>query len=328
MFFIDIELAHMASRAVEFFRQLKSHPQPAQFIRKLVADQTPESDFLEFKAGRILEKDIKKYWSQALSGFANTEGGVLIFGVRTDRIDVGSGRPIDAAADIDLVPNPAPLAQLLKDNYLHATVDPVLGVEYLPIEDQPDGGGFAVCLVPEGSHKPYRAELDASKNYFQRAGDSFVIINHSLLRTLFYPRNAPQFEIELRVHFLNIMLRMVYATIRNVGTGTARETMAEITSDNPAVDRIQPHGAFGTAGAVRKCRAIALHAIHPNDVVDFFTATWRVEPENQGTAAETVSFRVKVFAADASAAHYSATLTGAEQKQNKVLLMLKETAGE
>lgn len=208
------------SRATSFFEKIGTSADPVAFLRQLVTDKMAETEYLEFKAGRMDESGVKRYWSQALSGFANTEGGVLIFGIKTDPIPPAPGdRRIDTATGLDLVQKPDQLVQLLKDTLLNSTVEPVRGVEYLSVKE-PSGEGFVVCLVPEGKSKPYRAESDQSRNYFQRVGDSFVILSHPLLRSLFYPQNTAVVRPHVRVHRPNPTFIQLNGSFQNTGERT------------------------------------------------------------------------------------------------------------
>jgi hypothetical protein len=72
--------SHALSRAAILFEEIQESP--AAVIGQMIAEKRQESDYLEFKGGSKLdEKTAKKYWSKALSGFGNSEGGVLIWGV-------------------------------------------------------------------------------------------------------------------------------------------------------------------------------------------------------------------------------------------------------
>ena len=224
------------SRARVLFEQIAACSDPAALLHSWVASKKQENDFLEFKgAGRIQDKQIKEYWSQTLSGFANTEGGVLVWGIATARIlfSDDDSRRIDAASEPDLAEKPEVLVQLLKDIKLEATNPPVAGVEYRPYDaDKGDGSGFVVCFIPEGVDKPYRAELDPRRQYYQRIGDSFTVINHSLLRSLFYPQTAPCFDVDVELNRVqqppnatgrpkDVMSEYRFGiSIRNVGTAT------------------------------------------------------------------------------------------------------------
>ena len=133
----------MAFGAQLLFEKITQCPNPPQALHDLVTNKEAESNFLEFKgAGRIGDVPMKANWSTALSGFANTEGGVLIWGIRA-AANPSSG--IDGAESLDLVPDPPQFAQKLRDLSLQATVDPVPGVEYRHYDALTGGpGGLAV----------------------------------------------------------------------------------------------------------------------------------------------------------------------------------------
>ena len=269
-------MAFMATRAEAFFARLRDAEDRLAALKQLVTDKTAETEFFEFKGGRIDESTTKKYWSQALSGFANSEGGVLIFGIKTERIvPPEGGRGLDTATDVDLVPKPLQLIQLLKDIHLSATSDVVSGVDYFPVSDPSESGaGFVVCYVPEGKNKPYKAELDTSRNYFQRVSDNFVFLSHSLIRSLFYPKSLARFKLEIKIQqkgtagLLN--QTPIEVTYQNEGNATARDVMMVLSFNKPTVSpdyhsidyrRIEPHGM----GVVESFRTIIHPPLHPGD---------------------------------------------------------------
>jgi hypothetical protein len=149
-----------------------------------------ETEWLDFK-GNPQPKDTLKTWSEAVSGFANTEGGVLIWGLDCRKVD-----NVDAASGLSLIAKPLELKSLLHTNINQTTDPPVQGIE---IEAVPaaDGRGFVLCFVPEGTNKPHRAEQQKNKPYMIRCGDSFVIPSPSLLRSMFYSKIVPDLRIEV-----------------------------------------------------------------------------------------------------------------------------------
>lgn len=164
------------------------------FLESLVTTQTFETESLDFKSGEYLDDD-KETWSEAICGFANNQGGVLIWGIDA-RKDKATN--IDAACDIRPVMNPAALRSRLVE-LLRGAVEPGLtGVE---VQDfyrcGTSGEGFVACYVPESDLKPHRAEMLKNKPYKIRIADSFVIPSPSVLRNLFFPRSNAQFEIEV-----------------------------------------------------------------------------------------------------------------------------------
>ena len=130
------------------------------------------------------DRSVKKIWSEALSGFANTEGGVLVWGIDA-RKDSDTG--VDRASDLSLVKNPEGFVSRLKELHSQSTDPPISGVDFWFAEDDTSPGfGFVACYVPESKFKPHRAEA-AERNYYIRAGDSFHVASVSLLRNLFFP---------------------------------------------------------------------------------------------------------------------------------------------
>jgi hypothetical protein len=267
------------SRAREFYEEIIGHHNPASFLQDLIAQRKPENDFLEFKgASNLSDKHAKGLWSKALSGFANTEGGVLIWGIRATRVKSPDdpSKSVDVATEPDLVPHPEIFVQLLKDVRLEATVDPVQGVE---LQHCPAGNGteegFVVCLIPEGSHKPYRAALADEKQYYQRVGDNFIIIPHSLLRSLFYPQTAPDLVLEIEAGERTAIdstndppewkSRYTFeARISNFGTASGENIFVRVKPNYPA--QWDVGGCFGRrASDFRDGAFLAQRPLHPDE---------------------------------------------------------------
>jgi len=227
------------SRATAFFDAIKAGG--TRFLHNLVSTKSQESDYLDFKgAAHLKDKDAKETWSQALSGLANTEGGVLVWGIRAAR---NVTTKIDEADSLDLVPDVDAFAQMLRDVELQAVIDPVPGVQMERYRDS-GAAGFVVCLIPEGPYKPYRAELHG-KQYYQRIGDKFAVIPHSLLRSLFYPPvPRPKFRVTIEQSDMinptqsgggrrSLAGNRVEITIENIGRVSARDVWVVLEVDPP-----------------------------------------------------------------------------------------------
>ena len=269
----------MTSRAHELYHQILATEDSAQLLKDMITSQRTETEFLEFKgAGRIEPKQIKAFWSRTLSGFANTEGGVLIWGIRAARVEHPDdpSRKIDVASELDLVPTTTTFAQLLKDVLLEACVEPAQGIRIEEIDaGEGNGSGFVVCYIPEGSHKPYRAELESSRQYWQRIGDNFAVIPHSLLRSLFHPSFSPLLCIRMwpsRLPFDEPVERLPFLThVENVGTASARE--AYVTCHGVRHDFIQWGPAWEPRrGATEHSTGMrCLHTLHPKETIEIGT---------------------------------------------------------
>jgi len=270
----------MASRARQFFEQITGYTNPPEFLKRLVATRRPENEFLDFKSGKAQEKDAKRLWSEALSGFANTEGGVVVWGIDARR-EASPDDPsvkLDTACGFLYVEKPTSFAQILKDWQLEATEEAPGGVEIVPYPSEPDGSGFIVCYVPEGRQKPYRASRAQDRQYYIRIGSSFTVIPHALLRTLFYPQFTPSF---------GVVVELVYSTghgqhpaiefrgsLVNTGLATAEGMRVVIKASRPEVQL--GTGWHWQAYAAKDGRLTmrSTQPLHPSDSMWLFSAQW------------------------------------------------------
>lgn len=210
------------SHALEFFKKVKIDG--VQFLKGLIDSDPPsfETDWLDFKgAEKLNDKDVKKIWSEALAGFANTEGGVLVWGIdaRPDSVT-----KIDCASGLSLVKKPAAFVSRLKELHPQSTDPPIPGVDFwFDTDDGADDYGFVVSYVPESKFKPHRAEA-AGRNYYIRAGDSFHVPSVSLLRNLFFPEYHSHLWPELKT-FHNRGEFYIDGYIYNSGIATAKNVV-------------------------------------------------------------------------------------------------------
>lgn len=253
------------SQARVFYDSIFNEEPPARFAKLCaIATATPptaETEWLEFKHGMNVEFEepaIKQKWSEVLSGFANTQGGVLIWGVTADCDPVTR---IDAASGIALAPNVHRLRSRLMELHLPATDPPVQGVEVEAIEDpsQP-GRGFVICYVPESAARPHRAEF-ASRQFYIRAGDDFTVASVSLLRLLFFPQARAR--LVPRVTIRHIQSAVVFDfSLKNRGTATASDVLIVIAAErlHGTIDHYE-HVSVSTSGSPYNVRF--KEPIHP-----------------------------------------------------------------
>jgi hypothetical protein len=175
-----------------------------KLFKKLLEYRNSESDFVRFckdtlggverthfdfkekqdaRDGKLGDRD-KKNLAKAVSGFANSGGGVLIWGFRDGTLEE---KPINEIQEfvnslLDLAPN---------------TTDPfVHGIDGAWISN--DGNtGYALVYIPESTLPPHRVVLkgDIQQHYYVRTGSSFVIATHTMLEDMFGRRPKPQIEV-------------------------------------------------------------------------------------------------------------------------------------
>jgi hypothetical protein len=300
----------MSSRAEDFYRGVEnlSEPERTARIEGWISCGQTEDEFLDFKTGRGDVDDHKATWSKLLSAFANTEGGVLVWGVdaRTPKRPDAFGRRLDKVEAMTPVDDPSVLEQTLKDVRLAATIEPVRGVEFLRVPATPALGGpskgYLLCLVPEGNNKPYRAELDSSRQYWQRVGGNSVILSHALLRSLFYPRRHVSFRVAADLAGTN----QIGFHLHNVGMSSAENVAVRLKYPNTKIQHQNAHGwqpikVIGDAAGCNVATWERQGSIHPQQDVPLFTITIR---ERQ-VGFEPVSLDVLVHSKDNPPVNFS-----------------------
>jgi hypothetical protein len=176
------------STARTFFEEVKNYPTGSfAYIENLIATRAEENEWREFKGAHHLTTNKDKHtnlleiWSQALSAFANANGGVLIWGI--DALKMVAERA-SYVVDVHL------LASKLRDKILTAVEPFVPGVEILPVPRDGSSEGFVVCLIPQSKHAPHQAAWPY-RQFFLRCLDGSHPCPYAVLKKLFYPTSCP-----------------------------------------------------------------------------------------------------------------------------------------
>ena len=177
-------------RAEDLFEKLKAEGEAA--IDQMIVDRESESFFLDFKrssdagAGRKLSDTDRRNLAKATSGFGNSEGGVIIWGVdcseaphEGDHADVARAKfPI---ADVDR------FKSWLEGAVSGCTVPPHPAVEHLAVKIGEGPSGYVASLFPQSTSMPHQIILNIKEQYryYIRAGSDFVPAPHGLLAGMF-----------------------------------------------------------------------------------------------------------------------------------------------
>ena len=274
--------------AEELFERIKSEIDPAAYLKAMADPASPtfESDFLDFKAKPDPDPKntkLKEIWYEALSGFGNSGGGVLIWGIDA-RKDPATG--IDAACAVKPIPNPNGFKSLLIELQRGAT-DPPLGDVVMETWESSPGEGFIACLIPSGPFKPYRAEISGKKQFFMRAVDTFYVPPVAVLRALFYPQSVAVFEVHARLRVSEDpdriaarpeerILTRCDIEVKNIGTATARLPQIVVHID-PAPERDRISTGPGWEGGLSSPKTWAGHGhrpVHPDFKAPVVSFLW------------------------------------------------------
>lgn len=166
------------------------------YIESLVREAKHEEHYLDFKqtgaaiTGRSLHESDRKNLRRALSGFANSDGGVIVWGVGA-RKDSGVDVPTMEPAIDDCVT----FVGLVEAAISGSTIPPVPGVRSIRVLDPNGDGrrGYVATLVSASPEAPHRSLHD--ERYLIRSGSDFVPVTHAVLAGLFGRKPRPEISL-------------------------------------------------------------------------------------------------------------------------------------
>ena len=189
-------------RAKELFEKIKSEGKSA--IEEFIFTHKAEELFLDFKRsadngnGQRLHQNDRNNLAKAISGFGNSEGGVVIWGVDCSKDFDGS----DVAKAEYPITNVKRFVSWLEGAISGCTIPPHTGVQNHPLEIDSKGNGFVVTYIPKSEHAPHQ-EIQ-SRRYFIRAGSDFMPTPHDVLAGMFGRRPQPKVKRNYKIYPLQV----------------------------------------------------------------------------------------------------------------------------
>lgn len=176
-------------RAEDLFKRLSVTGQ--REIDGLIQDRQSEELFLDFKrsadagSGNRLHDNDRTNFAKAISGFGNSEGGVILWGVdcrnQADRGDVASTKfPIQ---------DPTRFLSWLEGAISGCTMPSHPMIRQIAIEIPSTNTGFVATYIAKSHLAPHQSLRHTQ--YFIRAGSDFVPTPHAVLAGLFGRRPQP-----------------------------------------------------------------------------------------------------------------------------------------
>lgn len=239
--------------------------------------------------------DDQRHLAKAVSGFANAEGGVIVWGVdaRPDPDD----EYIDQVVATPGVANARQILAKLNNLSPDASSPGVRGLDHRIIVGAAELPSFVATFVPEGESGPYMTMLkEARHRYYRRIGSSFSPMDHGMVADMFGRRAQPMLQVECRPESsASLNLR---AIVTNVGRGIARAPYLmlrarEPLSASPSMDTRRMPWAPGLPGW--HCFAEGMDGvIHPRLARQWLPLQTRmaVLTHEQRKATYTISYRL------------------------------------
>ena len=165
-------------------------------IDEFVRTQQEEHLHLDFKAvgSADLTRDDRKNLAKSISGFANSDGGVIIWGVDARQNSEG----VDGARATRPIENLDRFMSRLRHLAGEAVSPAVPSVRHRPIPIQGTSKGFAATLIPASDGGPHQAKLGEDR-YYKRSGDRFSKMEHFEIEDMFGRRPRPDLFLMHRV---------------------------------------------------------------------------------------------------------------------------------
>lgn len=145
-----------------------------------------ENFYIDFKdistlenATRLSDSD-RKNLAKAISGFSNTSGGLIIWGIKDNRNNTFSKCPIQNSNNI---------VGLLNDAVSKLSLPIMSGVNSFSIKNQ-KGDGYIITEIPKYYFSPVQVNpslsiKEISGRYYIRSGSDFVVANHDIISGLY-----------------------------------------------------------------------------------------------------------------------------------------------
>lgn len=157
-------------------------------VDELILNRQSEELWLDFKraatnaSSKKLHGDDRRNLARAISGFGNSEGGIVIWGVECTN-DSDEGDVAKSKVPIEKV---ARFKSLLEGVTSGCSIPPHSGVEHFSI-GLPNGSGFVVTHIQQSTLAPLQPVVPGEKLsfYLIRAGSSFIPAPHGVLAGLF-----------------------------------------------------------------------------------------------------------------------------------------------
>lgn len=206
-------------------------------FEQLVREQQEEGLYLEFKtlvgtsAGSLTKED-RRLVAKAICGLSNAEGGLLITGIATKKVD-----GLDTACALQPLADVAALRNRLA-SAIPEMLNPVpsaIAVDAIPADQA--GSGFLIVQVPRSPAAPHMSI--PHHQYFRRRADSTTVMEHGEVRDQMFAAREADLDLLLHARIasyagLHVGLHLVIA-LRNVGRAAAVAPYLRISGAAPSV---------------------------------------------------------------------------------------------
>ncbi|PSR36797.1 MAG: hypothetical protein C7B44_07155 [Sulfobacillus thermosulfidooxidans] len=202
----------------------------------LIKNHMRESVILEYKEVPTDYRDgkFRTTVSRTVSGFANSAGGVVVWGVRT-----GQGNNKDTPTSVPGVSDPETFVQWL-NSVIPNAVQPACITHTEVISRTELTPPIVVTYIPASDLPPHQAVLETNKPYYTRLDGQFKVMEHHMLEDMFGRRRRPSLSLDVVLlgnkkestspgPSLHLVTISTYSLVlRNKGRGPAKYTAVQL----------------------------------------------------------------------------------------------------
>lgn len=213
--------------AIEVLKEFNSF----EAVRCVIGSDRPEGLFLDFKSANYTHESSFKRDEVAavLSSFANTEGGVVVYGVRTQRKNEAVDKKDKRDFPVEIECAAADLATKIKQWAEEFVLPSLPGLQVVPL-DGPDGRRVIVVHAPQSALRPHQVRDEW--RYYRRSADGTRPMEHAHVELLFRSRIAQEMNQQPLIAIDEdrggvIGLTRISLFLRNVGNAPAKNVTLE-----------------------------------------------------------------------------------------------------
>lgn len=197
-------------------------------LQRYLGERQEENLNLDFKtvgSPDLAQREDRRSVARALSGFANANGGLIVWGVNARKDDEGIDRVMELRGVGDATALVARLNELTGQ-----AINPIAdGIRHRRLGMLEGNREFAVTLVPESDAGPHMAKLGENR-YYKRSGGSFLPMEHYEVADMFGRRQRPKLELTARPRSNG---HEIIVGLKNTGRAVARAPYLVISTDPP-----------------------------------------------------------------------------------------------
>lgn len=221
----------MTDAAIKIYESLISYSD----LEELIGIGEAEGPHLECKAPSSpqLNKGLKDQLAIALSGFANTAGGVVIWGISTSK---------HKHSNLDILTQIVPIGKCNRfakqvDRAVSPLTEPPITTSKTKaiVEQKGYSRGVVLTYIPKTLGDPIRTTTD--QQFYFRNSDMFSILPYEMLKRLFAATDSPDLHPLLEARLVSLEKNgfwKIPITIENYSSAVAEHVIVLIKIENPS----------------------------------------------------------------------------------------------